>query len=240
LALAAVIGMPAVVRAQFITSAAVLGTPTQTITFSQFVAGSTSLPQNVSIDPARPVMLTAPDPNNTPRIYNQDYALGGYFPNDAIFNDSRFCTNGLWNSGRSGYVGFFPGTVGRFTLGAPVQEVGATLNYVPLCSQPSQGSPTMRLLGQGGNVLASYDIDALGRIVTPNQLNAGMFRGAIRQEADVYGVEFAGGFLVLDDLVYVAANVTPPNTTAPEPSALVLLAGGLAVIVAARRRRWRR
>ena len=201
------------------------------------VASSIPVPQNVSTDPARSVLLTSRNPPNAVTIYNDFYNIGGYFPDQPIFNDPQFCTNGQWSSARNGFVGLFPGSVARFTFGTAVQSVGAMLNYAPTCGDGSQRAPLLRLLGESGNVLKSFDIDALGRIITPNQQDAGMLRGATRAAGDIFAVEFVGGFLVLDDLMYVDAAQLPPSTTVPEPSTVALFAVGLGMIAIRARRR---
>jgi hypothetical protein len=220
--------------AQFVTSP--FASPTQVVSFSQFVAAETSLPQTIGIDASRPVKATVVA--GAPAVFNQTYALGGYFPDEPALNDPLFCSNGEWNSARQGFLGLFPGSTVRVTFGGTaVRGVGAYMNYVPRCANPGSGSPVMRLLDVNNTVVATYDIDVLGRIVTPNALNAGAFRGAI-SNADFYGVEFSGAYLVLDDLAYVLSNDTaPPVTTTPEPASVLLTAAGLGSLAALKRRR---
>ncbi len=238
-ALAASLVLARHAQAQFITSASQLGPPARTITFSQYLGvQSVRTPINVSLDPALPVTLTASGTAGT-ILSDQQYNLGGL--NTGAPPDAVFCINGAWR-GQEGYVGLFPGSIATFMWGAAATGVGAFMNYVPLCGTADKRPPTISLLGASGAVLETYNVDALGRIVTPNGLNEGAFRGALRSQADVFGVQFTGAFLVLDNLQIAGlpTGVTPPPvTTVPEPRSGVLIAAALGGIHLARRIRRR-
>lgn len=229
--------LTAVAHAQFITDQTELGDSPTVVSFSQFTARSTVFPQMIDAGGIS-VSLTNTTPSGvsaSPAIYNDRFGIGGYFSQFPELSSPAFCMNGEWSSARQGFVGLFPGTSVRFGFGGTlVSSVGAFMNYTPVCGGYS--SPRIRLLGADNAVLAEYDIDVLARITTPNQLNAGAFRGARREQGDIAGVEFVGGVLVLDEFSFAASA---PTTPVPEPQSAALVGAGIAglVIGGVRRRR---
>jgi PEP-CTERM motif len=225
--------------AQFVTSA--LSGPVTTLTFSEFLTRQALSASPIDVDPSADVVLATHENIGQfgPSILNATYGLGGYFPEFPELNDAAFCSNGEWSSARNGFLALFPLTTVRLTFGGrALSGVGALMNYAPLCGASDQSPPTMRLLGADNTVLASYNIDALGRIETPNQLDAGVFRGAVRPTADIFGVEFIGAFMVVDDVTLRFPTTPPPVSTVPEPASVALVAVGLTLIAgrASRRR----
>ena len=83
-------------------------------------------------------------------------------------------------------------------------------------------------LGISGNILESYNIEALAPISTPGGLNAGAFRGISRAQGDIYGFRLSNRITVVDDLTFVKA--------VPEPSIIGLFATGLFGLGFARRK----
>ncbi|GLC28305.1 PEP-CTERM sorting domain-containing protein [Roseisolibacter agri] len=159
------------------------------------------------------------------------------------------CSNGSWiptrppgpgGPGGGPFAAVASGGALRVTFGTPVAGVGAVLNYTPPClyGTPVPPGPSIRLLGAAGEVLGTYNLEALAPITTPAAVNAGAFRGAIRPGGDIYAAEFASGtFLVLDDLRFGGVAAGPPVTSVPEPATVALVAIGWCGIVVGRRRR---
>jgi len=229
----AVVFGPTVAMAQFITSASALGANVNVITFNQFLAQSIDV-TTLIVDPVRNVVLTNVGTESALLLGGTSrFGLGGQDQSQPILNDPQFCSNGEWTTARGGFLGVSSTSLStvRFTFGGQaLSGVGATMNYVPVCAGIGRASPQMRLLDVNMSTLATYDIDALGRIVTPNALNGGAFRGATRATGDIYGVEFFGDLFVLDDLTYsvTPSAGTPPSNTVPEPTTMWLLGAGLA------------
>lgn len=216
-------------HAQFTTWLDAFGPPSQTYSFGAFTEPRTGLPQSIGGGAAISLLRGAAS------IFNTQFDIGGSYPSVPGLNDPIFCSNGAWNADREGFVGLFPGATVRVSFAAPVRGVGAFMNYLPLCAGQSQSAPTMRVLDANMASLGLYHIDEIGRIVTPNAVNAGAFRGVVHVESDIFAVDFDGAFFLFDDLAVLGASVEPPSTTVPEPATMAMLAGGLLVLGAARR-----
>lgn len=152
------------------------------------------------------------------------------------YNGWGLTSNGTWGTPQT-YVGSNSTSGLRFSFnGGPVSQVGGFINYAP-------NSPHLVItaLDAGLNVLETYDITNLADIVTPGGLNAGAFRGIVRQTADIAFFEVSALAPVLDNLTFSSNGGTPPpSTSTPVPTmsiyALALTTLGL-LLVATRRLR---
>lgn len=136
--------------------------------------------------------------------------------------------NGSWTdplgagSGRDGFAFIDNGGISMtFTFVKALTSVGAFINYCPSCS-PSPA--TVEALDINGLVLETYNLETLAPISTPNQTDAGAFRGISRTQGDIFGLRFANRLVVADDLEFVFAN----GSQVPVPATAALLALGLA------------
>jgi len=129
--------------------------------------------------------------------------------------------NGLWNDGRSGYVGTdseLDTVVMRFDFNdGPVCAVGGFVNYAPGFGDPF----TMKALDSGNVVLEVFDVTNNSPISTPGVNNDGVFRGIVRATNEIVALELSGEFDVLDDLKFARCDTTvvggellPIDTTA--------------------------
>jgi hypothetical protein len=109
----------------------------------------------------------------------------------------------------------------------PVSHVGAFVNYAPDTYAPGTGTFLIQALDSNGNVLESYDITTLAPISTPNQIDAGAFRGISRSTADIAAFRLLGALNLADNLTFSRAAVT----TAPEPSTFAGAATGILMFV---------
>lgn len=135
--------------------------------------------------------------------------------------------NGIWTDplgsgqGRDGYAFINNGgDFMDFTFNdGLVSGVGGFMNYCPTCPN---GPALIQALGIGGNVLESWDIEQVAPISTPEGVNAGDFRGILRDQADIFTFRVWNRIAVLDDLTFSRDSVN-----VPEPASLILLGLGL-------------
>lgn len=138
-----------------------------------------------------------------------DVTLDGV-PNSGLYvYDSGWglCDNGNWESTKTTFVGgngARPGSI-RFSFNdGPVSAVGGFMNHAPCESQ----TMVINAYDSSMALLESYDITA--DAVTPNGVNAGVFRGIFRPSADIAYFEVYGGVPVLDDLTFGGGAIIPP------------------------------
>ncbi|MEM9838575.1 MAG: hypothetical protein AAF830_05405 [Pseudomonadota bacterium] len=118
-------------------------------------------------------------------------------------------TNGAWGGGRRGFVGLNApfGTV-TFTFDRPVSGVGGLFNYAPPFT--SNGEAIIRVLGEQGGVLETWNLSLDAPIETPDGIDRGAFRGFERSRADIYALEISNAFIVVDNLVWSRDNADAP------------------------------
>ena len=141
--------------------------------------------------------------------------------------------NGTWDSNTRSFAWVNPGAVAtmRFSfLDAPVSSVGAFMNYctnLPF-SGPGCGTDGVLLSALDSSLapLESYRLDTSAPINTPDERDAGAFRGISRSTADIFAFELSGAG-VLDDLTFFRAAT---QGQVPEPSSLALLALSLGLL----------
>jgi len=191
--------------ADTITDAGNIPEPSQTVDFSQFGGPfvSTQGPVQVGDLVGEDIEWSSTDAASV--IGNGVYGLGN---------------NGLWNSGRNGYVGIndgFDTEVMRFDFNdGAVCAVGGFVNYAPGVFDPF----VIRALDNGDVVLETFEISNDAPISTPDAVNDGAFRGIVRASNDIAAIELTGEFDVLDDLkfsrncVVVGGELIPIDTTA--------------------------
>jgi hypothetical protein len=161
----------------------------------------------------------------------------------ACANYSRFFgfgENGFWNDPPSGF-GLVGGSnpSGSFTinLGGLYSSVGGFMNYAvePGSSGSDSipaGDPTLiALAANGTTVLDTFDLVTSDPINTPAGTNAGAFVGIQDSTNDIAYLEFSN-----DDIAIHSITLgTTSSSSAPEPSAFLLLGSGLALLAAGRR-----
>jgi len=216
-------------NAALITSADSITGPVDIIDFSDHAQREITLgPAQVGNLVDRDVVYTA----------TNDYDVAGF--SGELFGIGR---NGMWNQSMNGYAMSHvddPSTPLRSTMrftfnDGPVSAVGAFMNYCisSLTTRaPCDGAfPVLRVLGASMNVIEVYDLWSSAPIFTPDALNAGAFRGIVRDTADIYAFEFMG-VGVIDNLTFTARPAS-----VPEPATNALLGLGLGLMVLSRRRR---
>jgi hypothetical protein len=184
------------------------------------------------------------DPSGGPFIFTGGpVAIGGLVGEPIIWQSTNsnsiignpihaLDTNGNWTTGRNGFTALntSSGTM-DYLFANGVSGVGGFVNYAPCC-----GTPFISALDIGGNLLETYNILTLAPISTPGpsggQFDAGAFRGILREQNDIFGLQLHDAFFVLDDLTF---SRVPPNTV-PEPTTLALFGIGLIGLAGMRRR----
>lgn len=206
-------------QAVLISSLSAFPAPEATVNFNQFSGSfiSTMGPIQVGTSSANAVTLTA----------NQNTVLGA-----ANFGVGL---NGMWDQNKTGFVGL-DGQFGSITFtfdNGPVRAVGAFLNYSPNVVDHSM---ILEALSSTGDVIEAYDLRTNAPISTRDGVNAGAFRGIVRDTADIAAFRVSNSFVVIDDLQFARA-VT--SAAAPEPAPLGMIIFGLLPPAITLRRRLR-
>lgn len=116
-----------------------------------------------------------------------------------------------------------------FHFSQPVGQVGAFLNYAPGFGPDA----TITALNSKGMIVASYDLNKLAPISTPNGVNATAFRGIGIPATGITTLEVSNSAIVVDGLVFS----TSPFTATPEPASMTLFGIGLCGLLGYRLRR---
>jgi len=138
--------------------------------------------------------------------------------------------NGFWGGGMNGnfvradFAG--PAPIGSilFQFSAPVQAVGAFMNYFRPYGSTTPGAVIISALDSNGLVLESHAVSVVTDVFS---FNEGSFWGISRGAADIFGFALTDGAVVLDNLTF--------TTPVPEPGTWALLAGGLLLLGISRR-----
>lgn len=115
------------------------------------------------------------------------------------------------------YIGLDSGFGYAQLLGtAAYNQIGFFFNYAP----GSGDDPVISTLDIAGNVSSSFNLATDAPISTPNGLNAFRFRGIAEDTATIYGLRFAGS--------YILATGTADGSVGgiPEPASWALMIGG--------------
>lgn len=95
-------------------------------------------------------------------------------------------------------------------LDGPVSSVGGVFNY-----SGNFVAATMRAIRSDGTVIETHDVPVTAPIGIGNRRNYGEFRGVASPSDEIFALEIAARFAVIDDLRF--------TRVVPEPSALALL-----------------
>ena len=199
-------------------------------------AGQIANPSVITFEAETPVS-SAPGPIQIGGWVGMDITVSGN-PSTGFYVNSTswgLATNGSWTQEKAflGANDARPGSILIAFNDGPVSQVGGFMNHAP------SDSPTMSITAYdaGMGVLETFDITA--DAVTPNAIDAGIFRGVSRQSADIMYFEIYGGVPVLDDLTFSAAPGEPLAPTATVPTlgfwalltlALLMLVGSMVQI----------
>lgn len=127
--------------------------------------------------------------------------------------------NGAWTLGKRFAATDNPGSL-QFNFTAPVQSVGAFINYFVDALNPVGGF-TISALGEAGTVLETHSL----AFATPSGqygYNEGYFYGIKHATADIKSFVVTDGYIAVDDLQFSAP--------VPEPSTVALMLLGLGVV----------
>lgn len=173
--------------------------------YADLITSAGDIPNQTVIDfNAEPLVSNVSGPIQIGDAVGLDVTLDGE-PNSAlyIYNASwGLCENGNWGTplifagSNNG-----PGTLRVAFNDGPVSSVGGFMNHCPSIAP----SMVISVYDAGMNLLETYDITA--DAVTPDGVNAGIFRGISRPTADIAYFEIYGGVPVLDDVTFDATPV---------------------------------
>jgi len=126
--------------------------------------------------------------------------------------------NGLWGAGNKFAATAFVGEL-RFTFndGLVSAGVGALVNHFALSPLPF--SVVISAYGQNNQIIETYTVMV---DTAASSLNAGLFLGIVRPQADIRSISFKGNGVVVDNLSF--------TTAVPEPGTYALLLAGLAAV----------
>ena len=155
--------------------------------------------------------------------------LGNHTPPAHPDNSFYLGTNGHWGPGRSGFLGIGGGNGSMVTsriefTTSPISTIGGLFNY-----SPDFTPITMSALDQNLVILEQYTVNLTSPISTPSQIDTGEFRGIMRNQNDIFAIQFTAPFAVIDDIRFVRA--------VPEPIALLLIATAAIALSPTRRRK---